>query len=191
MAISLNSPLQSATNVKLAVREILLLGFFSAILIVVQVAKALIAPFLPNIELVSLFIIVYTLALEKKVFYIIYVFTLVEGTIFGFDIWWFSYLYIWSILAITVLIFRRMEKPFFWAIVSGVFGLLFGALTAIPTLFIGGTGMAVAYWVNGIIFDLLHCAGNVIAAALLFKPLYKLMKRLYLRENKSRLAEPN
>ena len=175
----------SAGNAKLAVREILLFGFFSAILVIVQVAKALIAPFLPNIELVSLFIIVFTLVLEKKVFYIIYVFVLVEGTVFGFDIWWFSYLYIWSILAVAVLIFRKIEKPFFWAIVSGVYGLLFGALTAIPTLFIGGIGMAVSYWVNGIIFDFLHCAGNVIAAALLFKPLYRLMKRLYLRENKT------
>lgn len=180
----MKSHLLSAGNAKLAVREILLFGFFSAILVIVQVAKALIAPFLPNIELVSLFIIVYTLVLEKKVFYIIYVFVLVEGTVFGFDIWWFSYLYIWSILAVAVLVFRRIEKPFFWAIVSGVYGLLFGALTAIPTLFIGGVGLAVSYWVNGIIFDLLHCCGNVIAALLLFKPLYKIMRRLYLRENK-------
>lgn len=151
---------------------------------VVQVAKALIAPFLPNIELVSLFIIVYTLVLEKKVFYIIYVFVLVEGTIFGFSMWWFSYLYIWSILAAAVLIFRRIEKPFFWAIVSGVFGLLFGAMTAIPYLFIpdGGVAAAIAYWVKGIPFDLLHCGGNVIAAALLLRPLLKIMKRLYLNE---------
>lgn len=185
MEISLRSHLLSAGNAKLAVREILLLGFLSAILVVVQVAKALIAPFLPNIELVSLFIIVYTLVLGKRVFYIIYVFVLLEGTVFGFDIWWFSYLYIWSMLAFAVLIFRSIEKPFFWAIVSGVFGLLFGALTAIPYLFIpdGGIGLAVSYWVKGIIFDLLHCAGNVIAALLLFKPLHKLMKRLYLNEH--------
>ncbi len=163
----------------------MLLGFFSAVLVVVQVAKALIAPFLPNIELVSLFIIVYTLVLEKKVFYVIYVFVLVEGTVFGFGLWWFSYLYVWSILAIVVLLFRKNEQPFFWAIVSGVFGLLFDVFFAIPYLFIGGIGAAVSYWVNGILFDLLHCGGNVIAAILLFKPLYKIMKRLYLREKQS------
>lgn len=186
----MRSSLLSASNRKPAVREILLLGFFSAILVVVQVAKALIAPFLPNIELVSLFIIIFTLVLGKKVFYIIYVFVLVEGTVFGFDVWWFSYLYIWGILAIAVLIFRKIDKTFFWAIVSGMFGLLFGALTAIPSIFIGGIGLAVSYWINGIIFDLLHCAGNVIAAALLFKPLYNLMKRLYLREQKSSQEAP-
>lgn len=178
----MKSPLPSAGNAKLTVREILLLGFFSAILVVVQVAKALIAPFLPNIELVSLFIIVYTLILEKKVFYIIYVFVLVEGTVFGFGLWWFSYLYIWSILAIVVLLFRKNEQPLLWAIISGIFGLFFGALCAIPYLFIGGIGAAISYWVNGILFDLLHCGGNVIAAALLFRPLYKIMNRLYLHK---------
>lgn len=170
----------SAGKTRLAAREILLLGLFSAILLVVQVALA----FIPNIELVSFFIIIYTLVLGTKVFYPIYVFAAVEGLIYGFGIWWISYLYIWSILALIVLLFRKNEQPFFWAIVSGIYGLMFGALTAIPTLFAGGLGMAVTYWVNGIVFDLLHCGGNVIAAALLFKPLYHLMKRLYLRENK-------
>ncbi len=186
----MNSPLPKAHKAKLAVREIMLLAFFSAILIVVQVAKALTAPFLPNIEFVSLFIIVFTLVLGKKVFYIIYVFVMAEGMVFGFDIWWFSYLYIWSILATAVLMLRKNEHPLFWAVVSGLFGLLFGTLTAIPYLFIGGIGMAVSYWVQGIVFDLLHCGGNVIAAVLLFKPLYKLMKRLYLREHNGKREAP-
>lgn len=175
-------------------REILLLGLFSAILVVVQVAKALIAAFLPNIELVSLFIIVYTLILGKKVFYIIYVFVLVEGTVFGFDIWWFNYLYVWSILAAAALLLRKYDKPLVWAIVSGLFGLMFGALCAIPYLFIGGKdagiSAAVAYWIKGIPFDLLHCAGNVASAALLFKPLYRLLKRLYLKEDNLKESLP-
>lgn len=185
----MNSHLPKAHKAKLAVREIMLLGFFSAILVVVQVAKALIAPFLPNIEFVSLFIIVFTLVLGKKVFYIIYVFVMAEGVVFGFDIWWISYLYIWSILATAALVFRKNENRFFWAIISGLYGLLFGALTAIPSLFIGGIGLAVSYWVNGIMYDLLHCGGNVIAAVLLFDPLYKLMKRLYLREHNIEAAQ--
>ena len=182
MAIGLKSPSLSAGNAKITVREIILFGFFSAVLIVVQVAKALIAPYLPNIELVSLFIIVYTLVLGKKVFFPIYVFVIVEGLIFGFGLWWLSYLYIWDVLAIAVLLLRKNGQPAVWAIVSGVFGLLFGALTSIPYLFVGGIGAAVSYWVNGIIFDLLHCGGNIIAAALLFRPSYKIMKRLYLHE---------
>jgi hypothetical protein len=30
-----------------------------------------------------------------------------------------------------------------------------------------------------IVFDLLHCGGNIVAAALLLKPCLKVMKRLY------------
>jgi energy-coupling factor transport system substrate-specific component len=174
----LKSPLPSAGSAKITLREILLFGLFGAILIIVQVALAI----LPNIELVSLLIIVYTLVLGKKVFFPICVFVIGEGLIFGFGLWWINYLYIWAMLAAAVLLLRNNEHPLFWAIVSGIFGLLFGALSAIPYLFIGGIGAAVAYWVNGIIFDLLHCAGNAVAAALLFTPSYKIMKRLYLNE---------
>lgn len=177
----MRSSLLSASKVRIDIREVLLFGILGAILIVVQVALAI----LPNIELVSFFIIVYTLVLGKKVFFPIYVFVIVEGLIYGFGLWWFNYLYIWAILAIAVLLLRRYEQPLFWAIISGIYGLLFGALSAIPYLFMGSIGAAAAYWVNGIIFDLLHCAGNAVAAALLFRPSYKLLKRLYLREQKS------
>ncbi len=184
MGINLKSSLQSATNARITLREVLFFGLFGAILVVAQVALA----FLPNIELVSFFIIIFTLILGKKVFFPIYVFVTVEGLIFGFGLWWISYLYIWTILAIAVLLFRKNEQPLIWAIIAGVFGLLFGALTSIPYLFIGGVGAAVSYWVNGIIFDLLHCGGNVIVTALLFRPMYKIMKRLYLQ---GKLADRN
>jgi energy-coupling factor transport system substrate-specific component len=163
----------------MTVREILFFGLFGAILVVVQVALAI----LPNIELVSFFIIIYTLVLGKKVFFPICVFVIVEGLIFGFGLWWFSYLYIWFILTIAVLLLRKNKQPIIWAIISGVFGLLFGALTAIPYLFYGGIGAAAAYWVNGIVFDLLHCGGNVVVTALLFRPVYNLVKKLYNNEN--------
>lgn len=189
----MRSPSLSAGKAKITVREIILFGFLSAILIVVQVAKAVLLPFLPNIEFVSLFIIVYTLVLRKKVFYIIYVFVLAEGFIFGFDPkWWVSYLYIWSILSIAVLLLRKYDNIIVWAIVSGVFGLLFGTLGTIPILFISGIGGAVAYWIAGIPYDLLHCGGNIAAAMLLYRPLYSIMKRLYLKEKTvSPAGQPN
>ena len=175
MATSLRSRSQPAGNARAAAREILLFGLFGAILVTAQLALS----FLPNIELVSLLIIVYALVLRGKVFYPVYIFVLAEGLIFGFGIWWISYLYIWAVLAAAVLLMRKTESAVFWAIVSGVFGLLFGALCSIPYLFIGGAGAAAAYWINGIPFDLLHCVGNAAAAAMLFRPSYKIMKRLY------------
>ena len=116
-------------------------GVLSAILLVGQVGMS----FLPNIEPVSTLIILYTLTYKKRVFPVIYTFVLLEGVLFGFGIWWISYLYIWSILALVALAFQKLDSAILWAVVSGSFGLLFGALCAIPYLISGGPGAAFAY----------------------------------------------
>ena len=78
-------------------REIVTMGILSAILLAAQVSLG----FLPNIELVTLLLIVYTLVLKKKVFFVIYVFVLLEGMIYGFGLWWINYLYVWSVQAVN------------------------------------------------------------------------------------------
>lgn len=157
-----------------AVRRIVILGVLGALLVIVQVSLA----FLPNIELVSLLIIVYTLVLGSSVFAPILVFMLVEGLLYGFGLWWLNYLYLWPILAGVVLLLRKQRSPIFWAIFSGGFGLLFGALCAIPYFVIGGPASAFAYWVSGIPFDIAHCMGNIAAALLLFAPCLRILERL-------------
>ena len=153
-------------------RYLVILALCTAIIFVQQVAFA----WLPNIELVSLLVIIYTLTFRHKVLYIIYAFVLLEGVTYGFNLWWvIPYLYVWTILAGVAWLFRSMRSSLGWAVLSGVFGLLFGALCAIPYLFIGGPATAFAYWVSGIPFDIAHCAGNFLLCLLLWKPLYKLL----------------
>ena len=159
---------------KLSAREIVILGLMTALLLVAQVGLS----FLPNIELVSLLIIVYTMVFRKKVFLIIYTFVLLEGLIYGFGTWWFTYLYVWTVLALLAWAFREMESTLGWAILNAAFGLMFGALTALTNLFISGIGGMISYWVAGIPFDLMHCAGNFATALVLFKPLTALFERL-------------
>lgn len=163
---------------KLNARQIVILGLMTAILLVAQVGMS----FLPNIELVSILIIVYTLVFRKKVLYVIYAFALLEGLIYGFGTWWITYLYVWTVLAGITWLFREMESPLGWAILNAAFGLMFGALTAIVNLFISGIGGMISYWVSGIPFDLMHCAGNFATALVLYKPLMALMKRLVPKE---------
>ena len=38
--------------------------------------------------------------------------------------------------------------------------------------------MALSYWVSGITFDLIHCAGNFVFTLTLYKPLYKVMEKI-------------
>lgn len=156
------------------IMQIVTIGVLSAILLVGQLGLA----FLPNIEIVSTLIILYTQIYKKQVFSIILVFVLLEGIIFGFGIWWISYLYIWNILALIVLLLHKMDSAVLWAVVSGIFGLLFGALCAIPYLLSGGPGAAFAYWSAGIPYDILHCCGNFALTLILYKPLLQLLKYL-------------
>ena len=86
---------------------------------------------------------------------------------------------IWLVPLIGAWLLRKSESPLVWALFSGVFGLFFGALCAPVYLFTGGLGFAVSWWISGIPFDLMHCAGNFVMALVLFVPLRRLLKKLY------------
>ena len=82
-------------------------GLLTAVLFVLQVALS----YLPNIELVSLSVILYTLVLGKRVIPILLAFSLLEGLLYGFGIWWISYLYIWPILAGCTWLLKKFHSP--------------------------------------------------------------------------------
>lgn len=154
------------------------MGLLSAILLIGQMGMS----FLPNIEPVTCLVIIYTLVYKKRVFPIIYTFVILEGMVFGFGIWWVSYLYIWSILAVLTLLLQKNQSVVIWAVVAGAFGLLFGALCAIPYLIAGGLGAAFAYWSAGIPYDIIHCAGNFTITLIIFQPVSQVLKRLYMTQ---------
>ena len=162
-------------DVGTASRRVVLCALLAAVMTALQVAMS---P-LPNIEPVSLLILVYTLVFGRQVFYIIYTFVFLEGLLYGFHLWWATYLYIWPLWALAVLLIGRSRElpPLVWAVASGAFGLSFGALCALPYL-AGGPWAALSYWIAGIPFDLLHCAGNFFLALTLERPLCQLLKRL-------------
>ena len=149
-------------------------GILGAILLVSQIA---LAP-LPNIEIVSVLVVLFTLVLGKYVAYTLSVFILLEGLVYGFGLWWFSYLYIWTILAIITFFFRKMESSLGWALICGFYGLLFGTLTSFPTFVLSGFAVGVAYILSGIPFDLIHAVANFLLAFLLLPVLRKLLEKL-------------
>lgn len=134
----------------------MVLGLLGALLVVLQVTMAL----LPNIEPVSLLVMVYTAVLGRRAAYPIAVFVALEALIWGVSTWVLSYLYVWAVLAVLAWLLRGMESRVGWAVLSGAFGLAFGALCALVYLPVGGWQMFAATWVAGIPFDLLHGAGN-------------------------------
>lgn len=135
--------------------------------------------FLPNIEPVSLCVMLYAVVFGKKWVYPVYLYVAMEILFYGLGLWNLNYLYTWAVLAVAAHCLRKMESPLGWALLSGSFGMLFGALCAPVDVFIGGFGYAAAKWVSGIPFDVAHCAGNFVIALVLFKPLRALLGKLY------------
>ena len=160
---------------KISVREIVLFGVLGAL----TFAAKYVMSFLPNIEPVSLMVMLFAVVFGKKWVYPVYLYVMMEILFYGISLWNINYLYIWAVLAVAAYLMRNMQSALGWALLSGVFGLLFGALCGIVEVFIGGFGYAVTKWVSGIPFDILHCGGNFVIALVMFQPLRKLMERLY------------
>ncbi len=154
-------------------KSIVLIGMMASLLFVVQVSLS----FIPNVELVSLLIILYTKLFHKKTIFIIYVFVLLEGLMYGFGIWWFGYLYVWIILYIIITKLNHASL-YTYAIVSSAFGLSFGALFSIPYFLIGRFSFGISFWISGIPFDITHSISNFILILILYKPLFFVLDKL-------------
>lgn len=163
----------------LTVRDLALMGMMVA---VIEACKFVMAS-LPNIELTSFWLILFTLMIGWKIVFVVPAVILLEGMIYGFGLWWVMYLYAWPILVLITWIFRKQDSVWFFSILSAAFGLCFGLLCAIPYFFIGfvdggvqsGLIMAFNWWIAGIPFDIMHCIANFILMFFLYRPMKRLI----------------
>ena len=161
-----------------SLRELCLIAILAALMFGTQVAMASI----PNVHLVAVFIILAATLFGWKALYSVFIFVLLEGLMYGFGLWFVSYLYIWPLLAIVAVLCSRNTSRIFWAVVAGIFGLIFGALCAIPYFIAGGWAAGVAYWVAGIPYDFIHCVSNAVLTFFLIAPMQKLCMKLLGRQ---------
>ena len=168
----LNRPPRRLT---LSAGEVTLFGVLGAATFAAKVAMA----GLPNVEPTSLLVMLFAVTFGWKAVFPIYVYVSMEFFLYGIQLYSISYLYIWLVLAAAAWLLRGMTHPVGWALLSGVFGLLFGLLCAPVCLFTAGLHGAIVWWINGIPFDVIHCAGNFGIALVLFCPLRRLLERLY------------
>lgn len=168
------------SELKLTVREMVLFSILGAM----TFAAKYVMSFLPNIEPASLMVMLFAVVFGKKWVYPTYLYVAMEILFYGVNLWSINYLYIWAVLAVVALLLKDMQSAFSWAMVSGVFGLLFGVLCGIVDVFIGGVSYAVTKWVSGIPFDIAHCFGNFFIALVMFNPLRKLLEQQYRKMTK-------
>lgn len=133
---------------------------------------------LPNIEPVSLLVMVYAATLGPWALAPIYIYVFLEWAIWGLNTWSICYLYVWAVLWLIAWLMRKMESKLGWAVLGAAFGLFFGVLCAVVYIPIGGVSYALTWWVSGVPFDALHCAGNFVMTLVLFAPLRSLLERL-------------
>ena len=164
---------------KLVLGEIALFGMLGALTFGAKVAMS----YLPNIEPVSLFVMLFAVVFGLKCLYPIYLYVLLEILVYGISTWNLNYLYVWAILAFSAYFMRRLRHPVWWALLAGVFGMAFGLLCSPVYIAIGGIDYAIRWWLSGIAFDVPHAIGNTVIALVLFAPLRKLLERLYAKIN--------
>ena len=121
---------------------------------------------LPNIEPVSLMVMLFAVVFGWKALYPIYLYVLMEILLYGINFWNINYLYIWTILAVSAIFMRRLRHPLWWAGLSGLFGLAFGLLCSPVYMVVGGSvSYGIRWWLSGLVFDVpqrnrqfCHCA---------------------------------
>ena len=160
---------------KLTIYQITLFAMLGAL----TFALKWVMSWIPNIEPVTLMVLIFGAVFGWKAIFPLYIYVAMELLYYGFGYWSICYLYIWLVPLILGIVCRKMESPLGWAVAAGSFGLAFGGLCAIVNIFIGGIEYAVAWWINGVFHDLLHCVGNFVIALVLFVPLRKLVEKLY------------
>ncbi len=174
-----NTPEKARNNRLNQVRETCIFAMLGTIMF----CSKIIMEALPNIHLLGMLTMVYTVAYRKKALVPIYVYVLLNGLFSGFTLWWIPYLYVWTVLwGVTMLIPRGISKkaayviyPIICSLHGFAFGLLYAPAQAL--LFNLNFEKMITWIAAGFSFDIIHGIGNFFAG-LLIVPLSELLKKL-------------
>jgi len=138
---------------------------------------------LPNIHLLGMLTMTYTVAFRRKALLPIYIYVMLNGLYAGFNLWWVPYLYIWTILwAVTMLLPKNMPKKakcVVYPIVCCLHGIAFGTLYAPAQALMFGLSFKqmLAWIIAGLPWDIVHGIGNLFVGMLIV-PLSELLTKL-------------
>jgi len=157
------------------VRDIVLIAILSATLTASKMALS----FVPNVEIVTLLFIIYTIVFGfKKTMFVSIIFSTTEIFLWGFNTWLLGYYLIWPLIVIlTALISKTTKNEYVYAVLAGVFGLSFGLFFSITESIFYGLGYGITYWVRGLLFDIIHGFSNFILVLILFKPIKNVIEK--------------
>lgn len=143
------------------VRQLARLGLMVAVLEVSKLALAAI----PNIELVSFWVILFTLWIGWRSLYAIYGFVLLEGILYGVHFWWIAYLYVWTILAALTQLLHKQTGAALLGHVIRLVWFIFRRAVRNPLCSGGYIKRRIVEWFSGRLF-LVDCRHPLRFAAL-------------------------
>lgn len=166
-------------RVGLTIFEMALFAMFGALMF----GSKMLMEFLPNIHLLGMFTVLFTVVYRTKALIPIYIYVFLNGLIAGFNAWWVPYLYIWTVLwGVVMLLPRNMPRK--WAVVvypviCSLHGFLFGTLYAPAQALMFGLDFRqmIAWIISGIPFDVIHGISNFVVGLLIY-PLAQLLRKL-------------
>lgn len=164
---------------KLTTREVAVFGMLGAVMYVSKVIMEV----APNVHLLGVFVIAYTVVYGKKALYPIYIYVFLNGIFSGFATWWIPYLYIWTVLwGVVMLLPKQMPKkirPLVYMVVCAMHGFLFGTLYAPAQALLYGLSIEgmIAWIIAGLPWDFIHGVSNFICG-LLIMPIVSILRRL-------------
>lgn len=164
---------------KLTIRETAIFAMLGS----VMYASKMVMEILPNVHLLGVFTIAYTIVYRKKALYPIYIYVILNGIFSGFATWWIPYLYIWTILwGATMLLPKNMPKnicPIVYMIVCALHGFLFGTLYAPAQAILYGLNFQgmIAWIIAGLPWDFVHGVSNFFCGILIV-PIIIVLRRL-------------
>ncbi len=169
----------STQKAKLSVAEITVFAMLGALMYLGDVMLEM----LPNIHLVGVLTVAYTVVFRKKALIPIYLYVFITLITNGFGVWGLPYLYVWAILwGIVMLLPKKMPiwlACIIYPIVCMLHGLSFGTLYAPAHAIIMGLdfkGM-ITWIITGFSFDITHAIGNF-CGGLLIVPLTLFLKQM-------------
>ena len=160
------------------------------ILGVLMFVSKLFMEFLPNIHLLGMFIMVFTLVFRWKALIPIYIYVAAVGIYMGFSPWWLFNLYTWAVLWLITLVLPRNMPRWLSAVVypavCALHGLCYGVLCApMQALLFHLNWEGTLTWIaSGFTFDVIHGVGNLFTGMLVI-PFVELFHRLNRRFNRS------
>ncbi len=162
---------------KLTTREITVIAMLGT----VMYASKMIMEVIPNVHLLGVFTIAFTVVYRKKALYPIYTYVILNGIFSGFATWWVPYLYLWTILwGAVMLLPKEMPAklcPVVYMGVCAMHGFLFGVFYAPAQAILYGMSFKgmLAWIAAGLPWDFLHGVSNFFCGILIV-PIISLLR---------------